>query len=326
MIEKYIQQPSKDSNRLRRKFVTYIASISYNRIVCIGEILGMLMYAIDVRHRRIVRRNLKFVYPEWPPERVKKVSKRVFQNLGITILEICQMICFSRDDILKKVKIRGEEHLLNAMQNNKGAILITAHLGNWEIVPLFWPLYFKTPLTVVAKKIQKKIINRWIHGLRTRFGSKVIYKDVALPEMTRTLRNGKILAILIDQGIKSSLGVKIKFFNKFVTATPSASLLAMRCNSPALPGFCTRNVDGTFTINLEPPLLLKRTGDLSADLRTNTQIMTDAVEKMVRKYPEQWFWVHKRWRKYYPHVYPEDIARRRRRRAKKNRLIQSEKI
>ena len=325
MIEKYIQQPSKDSNRLRRKFVTYIASISYNRIVCIGEILGMLMYAIDVRHRRIVRRNLKFVYPEWPSERVKKVSKRVFQNLGITILEICQMICFSRDDILKKVKIRGEEHLLNAMQNNKGAILVTAHLGNWEIVPLFWPLYFKTPLTVVAKKIQKKIINRWIHGLRTRFGSRVIYKDVALPEMTRTLRDGKILAILIDQGIKSSLGVKIKFFNKFVTATPSASLLAMRCNSPALPGFCTRNVDGTFTINLEAPLVLKRTGDLSADLRTNTQIMTDAIEKMVRKYPEQWFWVHKRWRKYYPHVYPENIARRRRRRAKKNRLIQSEK-
>jgi KDO2-lipid IV(A) lauroyltransferase len=326
MIEKHIQQLFEDSERTRSKMASFIAGVSYNRIACIGRVLGMLMYGIDARHRRIVRRNLKFVYPEWPPERVKKVSKRVFQNLGITIVEICQMICFSRDDILKKVKIRGKANLLNAMQNNKGAILVTAHLGNWEIVPLFWPLYFKTPLTVVAKKIQKKIINRWIHGLRTRFGSKVIYKDVALPEMTRTLRNGKILAILIDQGIKSSLGVKIKFFNKFASATPSASLLAMRCNSPALPGFCTRNVDGTFTINLEPPLVLNRTGDLSADLRTNTQIMTDAIEKMVRRYPEQWFWVHKRWRKYYPHLYPENTARRRRRRAKKNRLIQSDKI
>jgi KDO2-lipid IV(A) lauroyltransferase len=317
MIEKYIQQSLKETNSLLGKFAIFIAGVPHNRIASIGKALGMLMYGIDVRHRRVVRRNLKFVYPEWSPERVKKVSKRVFQNLGITILEICQMICFSRDDILKKVKITGEEHLLNAIKNNKGAILITAHLGNWEIVPLFWPLYFKTPLTVVAKKIQKKIINRWIHGLRTRFGSKVIYKDVALPEMTRTLRNGKILAILIDQGIKSSLGVKIKFFNKFASATPSASLLAMRCNSPALPGFCTRNVDGTFTINIEPPLVLKRTGDLSADLRTNTQIMTDAIEKMVRRYPEQWFWVHKRWRKYYPHLYPEDTARRRRRRSKK---------
>lgn len=320
MIEKHIQQPFKDTNRLLAKFTTFIASVPHKRIKSVGRVLGMLMYGIDVRHRRIVRRNLKFVYSEWPAERVKKNSKRIFQNLGITILEICQMICFSSDDILKKVKIRGEEHLLNAMQNNKGVILITAHLGNWEIAPLFWPLYFKTALTVVARQIQNKIINRWIHGLRTRFGSRIIYKDVALPEMTRTLRQGKVLAILIDQGTKSSLGVKIKFFNKFATTTPGAALLAMRCKSPVLPGFCTRNDDGLFTIRLEPPLVLKRTDDLSADLRTNTQIMTDAIETMVRKYPEQWFWVHKRWRKYYPHLYPEDMARRRRRRAKKNKL------
>jgi len=309
---------------LRGKFATFIASVPHKRIASIGKVLGILVYVIDVRHRRIVRRNLKFVYPEWPPERVKKVSKRVFQNLGITILEICQMICFSSHAIIDKVKIRGEEHLLNAMQNNKGAILITAHLGNWEIVPLFWPLYFKTPLTVVARQIQNKIINRWIHGLRTRFGSRIIYKDVALPEMTRTLRQGKILVILIDQGTKSSLGVKIRFFNKFVTATPAAALLAMRCKSPVLPGFCTRNEDGAFTITIEPPLVLKRTDDLSADLKTNTQIMTDAIEKAVRKYPEQWFWVHKRWRKYYPHLYPEDLARRRRSRAIKNREISRE--
>ena len=302
---------------MRGKSETLISNIPHKHISRIGKMLGILVYFIDVRHRRIVRRNLKFVYPEWPPERVKKVSKRVFQNLGITIMEICQMICFSSHDILDKVKIRGEEHLLNAMQNNKGAILITAHLGNWEIVPLFWPLYFKTPLTVVARQIQNKIINRWIHGLRTRFGSRIIYKDVALPEMTRTLRQGKILGILIDQGMKSSIGVKISFFNKFVTATPGAALLAMRCKSPVLPAFCTRNDDGTFTINIEPPLVLKRTGNLSADLRANTQIMTDAIEKMVRKYPEQWFWVHKRWRKYYPRLYPEDMARRRRRRENK---------
>jgi Kdo2-lipid IVA lauroyltransferase/acyltransferase len=305
------------------KFATFIASVPHERIASIGRVLGILIYVIDVRHRRIVRRNLKFVYPEWSPRRVKKISKNIFQNLGITILEICQMVCFSSDDILDKVKIRGQEHLLNAMYNNKGAILISAHLGNWEIVPLFWPLYFNTPITIVVRKIRNKIINRWIYGLRTRFGSRVIYKDVALPEMTRTLRHGKILGILIDQGMKSSIGVKIRFFNKFVTATPGASLLAMRCNSPALPAFCTRDDDGTFTITLEPPLVLKRTGDLSADLRTNTQIMTDAIEKMVRKYPEQWFWVHKRWRKYYPHLYSEDMYRRRRRRARKKQRAQS---
>jgi Kdo2-lipid IVA lauroyltransferase/acyltransferase len=314
-MEKHIQQPFKEPGRLRGKFTIFIAGVPHKRIASIGKVLGMLIYGIDVRHRRIVRRNLTFVYPEWSAEQVKKTSKRIFQNLGITILEICQMICFSGHDIMERVNITGEEHLLNALHHNKGAILISAHLGSWETVPLFWPLYFNAPITVVARQIQSKILDRWIHGLRTRFGSRVIYKDDALPEMTRTLRQGKILAILIDQGIKSSLGVKIKFFDKFVTATPSAALLALRCKSPVLPGFCTRNEDGTFSINLEPPLLLKRTGDLAADLKTNTQIMTDAIEEIVRRYPEQWFWVHKRWRKYYPHLYPEDMDKRRRRRA-----------
>ncbi len=311
---------------MRGKFTIFIARVSRKRIASIGKVLGMLIYGIDARHRRILRRNLTFVYPEWSAEQVKKTSKRIFQNLGITILEICQMFCFSGHDILERVNIRGEEHLLNALHHNKGVILISAHLGNWETVPLFWPLYFNAPITVVARQIQSKILDRWIHGLRTRFGSRVIYKDDALPEMTRTLRQGKILAILIDQGIKSSLGVKIKFFNKFVTATPAAALLALRCKSPVLPGFCTRNEDGTFTINLEPPLVLNRTGDLAADLKTNTQIMTDAIEKMVRKYPEQWFWVHKRWRKYYPHLYPEDLDKRRRRRAIRKQRRQSGRI
>jgi KDO2-lipid IV(A) lauroyltransferase len=325
MIEKHIQQPFKEPDRLRGKLATFTASVPNNRIASIGRVLGMLMYGIDVRHRRIVRRNLKFVYPEWPPERVKKKSKRIFQNLGITILEICQMICFSSDDIMDRVKIRGQEHLLHAMQNNKGAILISAHLGNWEIVPLFWPLYFKTPITVVARQIQNKIINRWIHGLRTRLGSRVIYKEGAMPEMTRTLRQDKVLAILIDQGTRSSQGVKVKFFNKFVTATPAAVLLALRCKSPVLPAFCTRNDDGIFTISIEPPLALKTTDDLRADLNTNTQIIMDAIEKAVREYPEQWFWVHKRWKKYYPYLYPEYMAKRKRRKAKKFRQMQSEK-
>jgi KDO2-lipid IV(A) lauroyltransferase len=267
---------------------------------------------------------LKFVYPEWPHERVKKVSQRVFQNLGITILEICQMTCFFRDDIINKVKIRGEEHLLNAMHNDKGAILISAHLGNWEIGLLYLVLHSNLPIVSVIKRLRNKLLNRWIHRLRTRFGNRIIDKDGALPEMVRVLRKGKILGIMIDQGIKSSLGVKITFFGKYIAATPAAALLAMRCKSPVIPIFCNRNDDGMLSINIEPPLILKKTDDLRTDLVTNTQIMTDAIEKAIRRYPEQWFWVHKRWRKYYPHLYPEDIARRRRRRAKKNRRIQSE--
>ena len=323
IIEEQNSNGFRESNDFRGKFATFIAGIPYKHIAGTGKIFGRIWYFLDIRHRRIVRRNLKFIYPDWTPERVNRISKSIFQNMGITVLEICQMIYFSGDNIMDKVKIRGEEHLFNAMSNNKGTILITAHLGNWEMMALFFPLYFKMPIIAVDRQIKNRIINRWIRRLRTKFGNRTIEKGGALPEMTISLRQNKILGVLIDQGTKSSLGVKIKFFNKFVTATPAIALLALRCKSPVLPAFCTRNEDGTYDVNIEPPLALKRTDDLSADLKKNTQIMMDTIEKAVRENPEQWFWVHRRWRKYYPHLYTEEIVRRRRSRDRKKMRAKS---
>jgi len=222
------------------------------------------------------------------------------------------MHCLSREDILNRVQIEGKDNLLRALKEQKGAIMISGHIGNWELLPLFCPLYFKTTITFVAKKISNNTISQWVHGLRTRFGSRVIYRDGAWPEMTRTLRQGKMVGILIDQKTESSIGAKITFFNKYVTATPVAALLALRCQSPVLPAFCIRNDVGSFTIKIYPPITLKRTGDFRSDLRMNTQIMTDAIEKAIREYPEQWFWVLKRWRKYYPHLYRKDLEKKRR--------------
>ncbi len=315
MIEKHNQQQFREPNGSRGKLATFIASIPFKHILSIGKRLGVLIYLVDGRHRRIVRRNLKFVYPHWSHDRNKKISKRVFQHLGITVLEICQMFCFSKDHFMRKVNIRGEGHLLNAMDKNKGAIIISAHLGNWEFAPLFCSLYFKTSITVVARPLRNRLIHRWIYELRTRYGNRIIDKDGALPEMIRTLRQDKILGIVIDQETRLP-GVEVTFFSKVVTAPPVAALLALRCKSPVLLAFCTRNDDGTCTVNIEPPLALQRTDDLRADLRANTQSMMDAIENAVRENPEQWFWVHKRWKKYYPHLYKEDLEKKRRQREK----------
>jgi len=295
----------------------FIASIPQKHIAHVGRLLGMFAYIVDLRHRRIVRRNLQFTHPEWSRESIQKLSKRVFQNIGITLTEICQMTCFSREDILGKVRIRGEENLLNAIKSPKGIIMISAHLGNWEMAPLLVSCYLQKPLVLVARQIQSNTLGRWIHRLRGRFGNIVLDKKRALPKMARTLRNGKALGLLIDQGTKRSEGVEVSFFNRTVTATPAAALLARRYDSPVLPAFCIREADATLTLVAEPPLALKRTEDLHADLKENTQIMTSAIEKAVRAYPEQWFWLHKRWKRHYPYLYPEDLARRQRRKEKK---------
>jgi KDO2-lipid IV(A) lauroyltransferase len=296
--------------------MTFISGIPKNIVCFFGRILGALIYYVDIPHKRIVRRNLKFAYPEWMDEEICKVSRRIFQNLGITILEILQMAFFSREDFLRNIRIRGEEHLLDAVEGGKGVIIISAHLGNWEAASLFAPCYFGYPVTSVARKIESGIINRWIFKLRTRFGNSIIDKEGALPEMMQTLRKGKILALLIDQGTTRSEGVELVFYGKKVTVTPAAAMLALRCKSLVLPVFCVREEDFKLTIIIEPPVEIIRKKDLRADLKTNTQIMTDIIEKAVRRYPDQWLWLHKRWKRFYPDLYPEYIARRKRRREK----------
>jgi len=170
---------------------------------------------------------------------------------------------------------------------------------------------------LVARQIQSNTLGRWIHRLRVRFGNIVLDKRRALPKMARTLRNGKALGLLIDQGTRLSEGVEVTFFGRTANATPAAALLARRYNSPVVMVFCIREADDRLTLVVEPPLALKRTDDLDADVQANTQIMTSTIEKAVRAYPEQWFWFHKRWKRHYPYLYPEDLARRQRRKEKK---------
>ena len=136
--------------------------------------------------------------------------------------------------------------------------------------------------------------------------------------MRQALRRGEVTGLLIDQA-KRSESVDVRFFGKRVTATPAAALLAFRCKSPVLHIYCVREANGQLTFRVDPPLELKRTHDLRSDLITNTQMMTDVVEKAIREYPDQWLWLHKRWKKHYPHLYPEYFARRHRRKERENK-------
>jgi KDO2-lipid IV(A) lauroyltransferase len=326
MKDNLITSQSKEISDSRGMLAEFFAGISAAGIRRVGKLLGTLAFYVDVPHRRIVRRNLTFIYPDWPPKKIRRLSKRVFQNLGITITGILQMTCFSKEEILGKVKIHGIDNMIDALKEGKGVILISAHLGSWEMVPLLSPLHLNTPINVVARKLRFDFINNIIVNLRTRFGCRVIDKEDALPQMQKALRRGEILGIMIDQGTRTKESVGITFLGRKVRATPAASLLALRCKSPVVPAFCVRDADGELKLFIDPPLKLLRTRDLRADLKTNTQIMTDVVEKAVHNHPEQWFWVHKRWKKYYPELYPEYIARRKRRRIRKHKKMDAGKL
>ncbi len=305
-------------SRLGNGLNALIVKIPQKHIVGFGKLLGRIAYLLDGSHRRIVRRNLAFAYPAWSRLKIKKTSRHIFQNFGITFFEFFQLAALSKDDILNRTRIIGQENLQCALARKKGLVIVSAHLGNWEMALQYGCCFLQQPILGVAKKIRFAPLNRWVHRLRSRLGNKIIYKKGALTEMRQTLRRGGVLVLLVDQSRRSE-GVDVTFFSHKVTATPAAAFLAIRCKSPVLPIFCVRNANGRLTVEVKPPLEMKRTDDFRSDVQTNTQIITDAIEEEVREYPDQWFWMHKRWKKYYPHLYPEYQARRKRRHQRNRR-------
>jgi len=127
----------------------------------------------------------------------------------------------------------------------------------------------------------------------------------------QTLRQGEIVAILMDISRRFE-GVEVNFFGHRATATPAAALLGLRCKSPIIPAFCHRDEKGRLIVQIEPPVEIQRTNDLRFDLQTNTQLITDRVERAIRNYPEQWNWLLKRWKEFYPDLYPKSERRQKR--------------
>jgi KDO2-lipid IV(A) lauroyltransferase len=289
----------------------------------VGKLFGILMYVLAVPQRRLVLRNLRFCYPEWNDSQIKELARRVFKNFGITFIEVCQSAFISWDELSKRYRVVGEDNLINALKANKGILIVTGHIGNWEVAQHYMN-NFEKPFSVVATRMKQAWANRLLDHLRSRFGNTVIDKKGGLPQIMQALRRGEIVALLIDQSRRKQ-GIEVTFFGREATATPAAALLAMRCKSIVLPGFCVRNSDGQFTVHLKTPLEMKRTGDLHRDVKTNTQIMMNAVEEMVREYPDQWFWTLKPWKVAYPHLYREWEERRRERKRRKKRRAATRK-
>ncbi|HVO83539.1 MAG TPA: lysophospholipid acyltransferase family protein [Syntrophobacteria bacterium] len=294
---------------------SFVAGIRPRRLMMLGRIVGQIAYYLDIAERRVVWRNLKFCFPQWSFPEVVRFSKRVYQHLGTVILEMLQTGALRADELIKRVEIVGSEHLLGALEEKRGVVVVSGHTGCWEMAMLAVAARFQVPGTV-ASKVDRR--NRFRDSVRRDFGINTAYKKGAFPGMMQALRQGRIVAMAVDTSFSKN-EVEVKFFGKRATMTMSAALLALRCGSPVVPALCHRNPDGTLTLRLSPAFKVERTGDLRADLEAGSQRMTDAVEEAIRQFPEQWLWRQKRWKVFYPELYPEYSMRRKRRKEKRMR-------
>lgn len=263
----------------------------------IGKLLGKLTFYLDSNHRKVALKNLTIAFgEEKSKEEIFSIAKRTFQNMGMTAVEFFRIPKMDQRVFKEKITIRGMGNVKDIIENRKnGVLLLLSHFGNWELMGVL-PKFLGLPISVVVRPIKK---NRWLDGMvlkiRKSCGIEIIDKEKASKDILRSLSENRFVGILIDQRAKRSECVWVNFFGKKAPTTPALAVLGMRTGAPVVPVFMVRNGFKKHTLFVEKPVSFVHTGDIKKDVIVNTQIINDTLERMIRLYPDQWFWVHRRW-------------------------------
>jgi KDO2-lipid IV(A) lauroyltransferase len=267
------------------------------------NVLGDLWYSLDRRHREIALRNLAFAYGDSlsATER-QRLAREVFRHFVRFAFESVELLVAPFAHIKKKVVIVGEEFFQEALTQGRGAIIITAHAGNWEYGMFGFGLHCGAA-AAVGREPDQPWLRPLLHRLRTRGGNWWIGKRQALKEILTHLRQNRMVGIVMDQNTASEEGLLVDFFGKPARTTPVAAILARRRGVPVLPGFMRRLPDGRHLVLFLPPIPLRKTGDVEADILHHLTQQSLALEAWVRRHPEQWLWFHRRWKNQFPELY-----------------------
>jgi len=261
-----------------------------------GRRLGNLMYYLDLEHRKTALQNLHIAFGcEKSEGEIHSLAQRNFQNLGMMAIEFFRLPKMDVEAFRGKVNIEGLEICKRALNNKKGVLLLLSHFGNWELMGLM-SKFLGSSIAVIARPMKKnKRVNRFVGEIRRGTGLEVIPTEKASRKVMQVLSQNRMVGILIDQRAKRSEGIWVDFFGKKAPSTPALAVLAMRTGAPVLPVFMVRNGHRRHRLLIKEPLQLADTGNIKKDVETNTQLMNETLESMIRQYPDQWFWVHRRW-------------------------------
>jgi len=261
----------------------------------LGRQLGRVVFRLDWVHRKVALENLHIAFGEEKPEKeLFGIARRTFENLGMVAVEFFRIPGMDTETYKKKVEMEGVEEALKVLDKKKGALLLLGHFGNWELMALMSKVIEK-PILVIAKSIKQKRIDQWITRIRKMVGLELIPPKNATPKVIKALSQNEVVGILFDQRGKRSRGVWADFFGRKVPTTSGLAVMAIKSGAPVLPVFMIRNGFQKHRLIVKEPLELIHTGDLRKDVEANTQLFNDILESIIRQYPDQWFWVHRRW-------------------------------
>jgi len=262
-----------------------------------GAWLGVLGYRFGIRSR-VVEAQIAFAFPHLSHEAVKAMARESYVNLGRTSLEAALMERRSPQDLLDLFeRVEGFEHIDDALQQGRGALLVTGHLGNWELGGSYIAAR-GVPVDAIARHMRNRVFERYLTRVRERFGVKVVFDDQAVRHTPRSIRDNRIVGFLSDQGVLGLASTYVPFFSRLAKTPRGPAVFALRLQVPVVFVAAMRLPSGKYRLVVEK-IAVEDTGDREADVVALVSKYTARLEYWVTQYPGQYFWQHRRW-KYQP--------------------------
>jgi KDO2-lipid IV(A) lauroyltransferase len=279
-----------------RVFLTTFALMPRRLAHRAAKMLAWFGFYLARRQRLAGLQNLRMAFPESTASERERILRGCFQNLARLLVEFAHFPELNKANISQYVVHDGLENYLEGLRRGRGVIFMTAHFGAWEMSSFAHALY-GYPLKFVVRPIDNPRVEQLISGHRTLSGNIPIQRRLAAREILKALRHNEAVGILFDQNTTRSEGVFADFFGIPAATTPSIALFAIRAGAAVIPGFLIWDESmKKHRLRLDPPVELIETGDLSHDVLENTKRFNKILETYVRKYPDQWLWIHRRWK------------------------------
>lgn len=252
-------------------------------------------YALQPKLRKTAEVNLRIAFPDWSDAQRHTVIRGMLRNLGWMAAEFARFPKYAKENVEQFVALDGHEKFLEAHRRGKGVLVLTGHIGAWELSSFAHALY-GFPLHYMARPIENSRINALVNAYRCRAGNRPIFKNESARAMLKILKDAGTIGILADQNTMPEEAVFADFFGKAASTTTGIARVALHTDAAVVPGYAVWDKAlNKYRLRFEPRVELIRTGDAERDIFENTQKFTKVLEEIIRKYPDQWVWVHGRW-------------------------------
>ena len=258
--------------------------------------LALAVYHLFGRLRRVGTRNLELALPELSHGEREAILRGLYRHLGWQLVEFCRMPRYTAQNTREWIRTEGLDHYLAARDRGKGVFVLTGHLGAWELSSFYHSL-MGYPMGMVIRRLDNRVLDEYVNSVRCLHGNRVVHKDDFARGLLTAMRAGETVGILMDTNMTPPQGVFVKFFGIPACTASGLARVALRTEAAVLPGFLVWEPgERKYVLHFGPELEFTRSDDYEADVLAATQRCNDVIESWIRRYPDQWLWIHRRWK------------------------------